>query len=100
MVAGEFFPPHIHTGCDFSSVLCVKTTEKLKEEHKKFSGIGAGPGAIEFCYGEFSPYSIASKQHFPEEGDFFIFPAALKHFVTPFISPGERITISADFKLE
>ena len=38
MVAGEFNPPHIHSKCDFSSVLFVKVPEKLKEENKKFPG--------------------------------------------------------------
>ena len=52
MVAGEFNPPHIHANCDFSSVLFVKVPEKLKEENKKFTGTGMGPGAISFAYGE------------------------------------------------
>ena len=100
MVAGEFNPPHIHTKCDFSSVLFVKISEELKEEHKKFIGAGEGPGAITFSHGEFQSYSISSKDFFPEEGDFFMFPAHLIHFVAPFISPGERISMSANFKLE
>jgi len=100
MVAGEFNPPHIHTNCDFSSVLFVKISEELKEEHKKFIGAGEGPGAITFSHGEFQSYSISSKDFFPEEGDFFMFPADLTHFVAPFISPGERISMSANFKLE
>ena len=44
MVAGEFNPPHMHANCDFSSVLFVKIPEELKEEHKKFTGTGGGPG--------------------------------------------------------
>ena len=100
MVAGEFNPPHIHTNCDFSSVLFVKISEELKEEHKKFIGAGEGPGAITFSHGEFKSYSISSKDFFPQEGDFFMFPADLTHFVAPFISPGERISMSANFKLE
>ena len=51
MVAGEFNPPHIHTRCDFSSVLFIKIPEKLKEENKKFPGGGKGPGSISFTYG-------------------------------------------------
>ena len=100
MVAGEFNPPHIHRNCDFSSVLFVKISEELKEEHKKFIGAGEGPGAITFSHGEFKSYSISSKDFFPQEGDFFMFPADLTHFVAPFISPGERISMSANFKLE
>ena len=57
MVAGEFNPPHMHTGCDFSSVLFIKIPEKLKKEHKKFPGVGEGPGAISFTYEEPQTYS-------------------------------------------
>tara|TARA_R110000751_G_scaffold247172_1_gene346995 strand:+ start:38 stop:646 length:609 start_codon:yes stop_codon:yes gene_type:complete len=100
MKAGEFNPPHIHENCDFSSVLFVKISDKLKEEHKKFLGTANGPGSISFTYGEAQPYSIASRGFFPQEGDLFIFPATLTHFVAPFMSQGERISISANFKLE
>ena len=99
MKAGEFNPPHIHTNCDVSSVLFVKVPKKLKEENKKFTGTGGGPGAISFSYGESQPHSISYKSFFPEEGDLFIFPATLTHFVAPFMAQGERISISANFNL-
>jgi len=100
MVAGEFNPPHMHGNCDFSSVLFVKIPKKLKEEHKKFPGRGSGPGSITFINGVFQPYAMNYKYFLPEEGDLFIFPATLTHFVAPFMSEGERISISANFKLE
>jgi len=100
MKAGEFNPPHIHTGCDFSCVLFVKVPEKLKEENKKFTGLGGGPGSLSFTYGESQPHSLSRKYFFPEEGELFIFPAILSHFVAPFLSKGERISMSANFKLE
>ena len=99
MTAGEFNPPHIHPGSDFSSVLFLKIPPKLREEHKKFIGTGAGPGALSFIYGESQTYSLNSRYFFPEEGDLFIFPETLIHFVSPFMSKGERISISANFKL-
>ena len=99
MVAGEFNPPHVHKNCDFSSVLFVTIPEGLKEEHKKFIGSAGGPGSIAFSYGEYHPYSPNSQSFFPEEGDLFIFPATLTHFVAPFLSKGERISMSANFKL-
>ena len=37
MKAGEFNPPHVHSGCDFSSVLFIQIPQKLVEEHEKFS---------------------------------------------------------------
>ena len=100
MKAGEFNHPHTHENCDFSSVLFVKVPEKLKEESKKFCGTGTGPGSISFTYGEAQPYSIFSKSFFPEAGDLFIFPATLTHFVSPFMSEGERISMSANFRLD
>ena len=100
MKAGEYNPPHIHTKCDFSSVLFVKIPEKLKEENKKFEGTGGGPGTISFTYGEIQPYSSTHKYFFPEEGDLHIFPASLTHFVAPFMSRVERISISANFRID
>jgi len=100
MVAGEFNPPHIHGNCAFSSVLFVKIPKKLKEENKKFRGKGGGPGSLSFIHGVFQPYAMNSKYFLPEEGDLFIFPATLFHFVAPFMSEGERISMSANFKLD
>ena len=99
MASGEFNPPHIHQNCDFSSVLFVKIPDKLKEENKKFPGAGGGPGSVSFHYGENQPFSLTDKNFLPEEGDFFIFPATLMHFVPPFMSQEERISISANFRL-
>ena len=100
MVAGEFNPPHTHMNCDFSSVLFVKIPEALKEEHKKFTGTGGGPGAISFIHGGAQNFSISHINLLPEEGDFYMFPASLTHFVSPFTSKGERISISANFRFD
>ena len=100
MKAGEYNPPHVHTKCDFSSVLFVKIPEKLKEENKKFEGTGGGPGTISFAYGEIQPYSSTYKYFFPEEGDLYIFPSTLTHFVAPYMSRVERISISANFRID
>jgi len=100
MSAGEFNPPHNHAGSDFSSVFFIKIPEKIREENKKFKGVGVGPGSISFTYGEPQQYSLCSKHFLPEEGDFFIFPSTLMHFVCPFMSKEERISISANFRLE
>ena len=100
MKAGEFNPPHVHTQCDFSSVLFIQIPEKLVEEHKKFPGSSGGPGNIAFMYGESQSYSITQKDILPEVGDLFLFPATLTHFVAPFRSQGERISMSANFRLD
>ena len=100
MKPGEFNPPHIHSRCDFSSVLFINVPESLKEEHKKFNGTGGGPGAIAFTYGESQPFSINHKHYFPQEGELFIFPATLTHYVSSFGCKEERISISANFRLD
>ena len=107
MRPGEFNPPHIHTDCDLSSVLFIKVSKKIKEEHKVFvERAGAidniprvGPGSLSFTFGESRPYTPNSQYFFPEEGDLFIFPANLTHFVAPFLSKAERISMSANFKV-
>ena len=100
MKPGEFNPPHIHSNCDFSSVLFVQIPEKLREENKKFTGTGAGPGSISFTYGESQKHSISHMGILPEEGDLFIFPGTLTHFVSPFMCNEERISISSNFRFD
>jgi len=100
MKPGEFNPPHIHTKCDMSSVLFNKVTPNIKKENEKFKGTGGGPGSVSFSYGESNPLALTGKSFIPEAGDFFIFPATTNHFVSPFLTKGERISTSANFKIE
>ena len=99
MKAGEFNPPHHHTD-DFSFVLYLKIPKALKKEHEKHDGTSTGPGGIEFQLGDDRPFTNSSSYFFPKEGDIFIFPANLKHFVYPFKSKGDRISISANLRLK
>ncbi len=99
MKAADFNPPHVHTHCRFSSVLFVSVPKELKKECKQHKGTSEGPGCIEFRYGEsltrdnLNVYTI-----FPKEGDMFIFPAFLTHFVYPFKSKNvNRISVAANF---
>ena len=57
--------------------------EELKKENKEYKGRSGGPGGIQFIYGEGIRDAITYQSHFPEEGDMFIFPAWLKHWVSP-----------------
>jgi uncharacterized protein (TIGR02466 family) len=102
MKAGEFNPPHVHTDCNFSCVIYLDIPKELIQENKEYIGTGreeGGPGAISFR-GSFAniQYNISNVHCFPEKGDFFIFPATLEHFVYPFKSNCERISVSANFK--
>ena len=104
MKSGEFNPPHTHINCDFSCVIYLDIPKELIQENKEYIGSlneKGGPGAISFR-GAISnvQYNINRVDCFPEKGDFFIFPATLEHFVYPFKSNCERISVSANFKFK
>ena len=101
MKQGEFNPPHTHLDCDFSCVIYLDIPNELIKENKEYIGSlteKGGPGAISFRESTDKKYSISKRDFFPEKGDFFIFPATLEHFVYPFKSDCERISVSANFK--
>ena len=91
----EFNPPHDHSD-DLSFVTYLKIPPEIKQEFKDYKGKSSGPGGISFIYGEGDRKAITYQAHFPEEKDFFIFPAWLKHYVAPFKSDVERISVSGN----
>ena len=99
MKSGESNPPHIHTNCQLSTVLYLQIPSGLKKENKEYKGKSAGPGSVVFTYGESRDYVVDEKSFLPVKGDFFVFPYNLKHYVSPFKSKGERISVSANFKI-
>jgi len=96
-LSGEINPPHVHS-CDVSFVYYLNVPSSLIQEHKEYIGTSPGPGAITFQYGEPSNGGWARIAHsfIPEVGQLFIFPAQLQHFVQPFYSGGERISVSGN----
>jgi len=99
MKSGEFNPPHIHNKGDFSMILFLQVPKTLKKENINFTGNSSGPGSVEFIYGENRFLNISDHSLFPQVGNFLMFPANLYHWVYPFKSKGERISISANLKL-
>ena len=93
--ANEFNPPHDHDG-KLSFVIYLKIPEELKKEDKAYQGRSCGPGGIQFLYGNGPRDCITYMSYFPEELDMFIFPAWLKHWVSPFQSNCERISVSGN----
>ena len=91
----EFNPPHDHDG-KLSFVIYLSIPDKLKEENKAYKGKSCGPGGIQFMYGDGIRDCITYISHFPEEGDMFIFPALLKHWVMPFHSDCVRVSVSGN----
>ena len=92
---GDFNPPHDHGGA-LSWVIYLTIPEALKKEREAYTGRSAGPGGITFIYGEGPRSYITHHSHFPEEGDMFIFPAGLKHWVFPFKSDCTRVSVSGN----
>ena len=98
---GEWNPPHIHAG-DFSCIVYAQVPEELKEEWKHPTQRGRNPtgGMVEWQYGQWAPHNVHSFGPIPpEEGDIFLFPAWLIHYVYPFNADVERISFSTNFFL-
>ena len=91
----EFNPPHDHDG-KLSFVSYLSIPDALKEENKNYVGKSCGPGGIQFIYGNGPRDYISYQSFFPEEGDMFIFPAWLKHWVSPYKSNVIRISVSGN----
>lgn len=93
--AGDFNPYHIHGG-DISFVIYTKIPKEINEE-KVISNTKAS-GNIFFAYGEEAEFNPSMINYIPEEKKLFMFPAKLRHFVWPFFSDVERISISGNIK--
>ena len=91
----EFNPPHDHDG-KLSFVIYLSIPDELKQENKDYKGRSCGPGGIQFVYGEGPRDAIHHLSYFPKEGDMFIFPAWLNHWVSPFRSDVERVSVSGN----
>ena len=91
----EFIPPHDHDG-PLSFVIYLQVPEVLRIENQSSKGKSCGPGGIQFVYGEGMRDAINFVSHFPIELDMFIFPAWLKHWVSPFKSDCTRISVSGN----
>tara|TARA_Y100000592_G_C5392954_1_gene279183 strand:- start:137 stop:808 length:672 start_codon:yes stop_codon:yes gene_type:complete len=93
---GEYNPPHDHDG-KLSFVIYLQIPDELKKEQQEYQGKSCGPGGIQFVYGDGPRDSVTYQSFFPSEGDMFIFPAWLKHWVAPFKSDCVRISVSGNF---
>jgi hypothetical protein len=91
----EFNPPHDHSD-QLSFVIFLKVPEEIKKEQEKYKGKSGGPGSLSFLYGEGNRQAITYQSIHPNEGDMFIFPAWMKHYVAPFYSDVTRISVSGN----
>jgi hypothetical protein len=110
----DFNSPHFHSS-DISFVIYVDIPEKIKSEVSIERGFKNG--SISFMYGQnvkknepnnnkflnvvnsfVSP--ITQISHLPSNGEMFIFPSYLTHYVSPFFSDGvERISVAGNVNL-
>jgi len=102
MKAAEFNPIHIHENCSLSAVLFLSVPNEIKEENINFKGNtsddSGGPGELRFFISPRIAGFNTEKGFFPKRGDLFIFPANLPHYVAPFKSNVERVSISFNMK--
>ena len=92
----EYNPPHDHEG-KLSFVIYLQIPEELKKEQKEYKGKSCGPGGIQFVYGDGPRDCVTYQSFFPQEGEMYIFPAWLKHWVAPYKSDCTRISVSGNF---
>ena len=97
----EYNPPHKHDG-DLSFVIYLQVPDDmLDEDIKDQKNIKQKrPGRINFFTDSDRPFSISNYSALPEVGDVYIFPSWLMHYVNPFESDGERISVSGNIYLE
>jgi len=91
-VAGDFNPPHTHSGT-VSGVGYFKLPDDIErewllEDHDPSAGL------INFWDGRSASMSLAQFKVKPRVGDLYCFPAWLNHSVGPFRSKGERWSFS------
>ena len=111
---GDYNPLHDHdVSYDqkcmaFSIILyCMVPPQiaKLGDNTKLHSNGGATDGCTYFCWGTNTGADHlvlkpkTDRYVVPEEGKFLIFPSWLNHSVAPFYGPGERRTLSANFRV-
>lgn len=82
MEPGEYNPHHIHPNALLTSVGYLKLPSNYKVEINKPQKNGVG-GGLELFHGEQSNYCTTQMTIIPGVGDFYIFPAMLRHAVYP-----------------
>ena len=87
--ADDWQPVHNHAG-EFSFIVYVDIPPGMYDEPEI-------AGSIVFTYGEQLPYARCQYGPIkPQAGDIYIFPAWLKHYVYPYKSTGQRVSVSGN----
>ena len=101
---GDYNCLHDHNKSPLSGVIYIKEdpliTDEIDnlEESSKIKGGSFLPGVTHFVYNAGKQFlDSTSFSYRGKPGDVLIFPGWLSHFVNPFISEGERMTVAFNF---
>ena len=96
--AGDYNPTHTHTSCELTCVGFLKVPDLSKERKKKGSNQKYSPGgALEILSSVGVNDSFFENDRFaftPKVGNWYVFPANIRHAVYPFKCDGERRSFS------
>ena len=99
MTKFESNPMHTHDE-DLSFVIFTHIPKELKQEWNDTISSGHKPGSINFLISLNRDKKFIHEHSFqPHEGEFYIFPSGLNHYVNHFQSEGERISVSGNLKI-
>ena len=100
--AGEYNPPHNHTG-DLAFIIYLDIPKEISKEKAQDS---SSPGNLIFEYGErhfqnFISFNNSCANITPMKGQVIIFPAWLSHHVYSFNSKNvERVSVSGNIRIQ
>ena len=96
--AGDYNPVHTHTNCELTCVGFLKVPDLSKERKKKGSNQKYSPGgALEILSSVGVTDSFFENDRYaftPKVGNWYLFPANIRHAVYPFKCDGERRSFS------
>jgi len=93
---GHYHNAHIHPGSLFSAVYCV-SKPKLTQGEGALVLFDPRPN-INYVNFEWPAWANEARVFDLMPGDLIVFPGWLKHAVTPFRGPGERLTIAVNME--
>lgn len=94
---GDYNPIHTHDSL-LSGCFYISQSDKIMEEQEEGSnsrGTSGIPGMTHFAHDlNHHPFNKFSYSHKFEKGNMIMFPSWLSHWVNPFHSDGERVTVA------
>jgi hypothetical protein len=93
--AGDFNPIHVHAD-HLSFVIYTNVPKEIQEENVLTNSVARGQ--LYFTFGESTNFSPNSINYTPVEKKIIMFPASLRHYVWPFFSDVERVSISGNIR--